>query len=79
MTQIYVEINPKGFKKVTCDEGYYITDYFEGMDIILFSDSTLMFTPLSVDVENTYRVIDEQEHQRLTQLYSEAVEAENGN
>lgn len=62
--------------KVTAEEGFYISDYKEGDDILTFSSSKLMFAPLGTDLSNL-REITEEENNRLSELQIEKIK-ENG-
>jgi hypothetical protein len=53
--------------KVTADEGFYISEYKEGDDILTFSSSKLMFAPLGTDLSNL-REITEEENNRYSEL-----------
>lgn len=62
--------------KVTAEEGFYISDYKEGDDILTFSSSKLMFAPLGTDLSNL-REITEEENNRYNELQIEKIK-ENG-
>lgn len=62
--------------KVTAEEGFYISDYKEGDDILTFSSSVLMFAPLGTDLSNL-REITEEENNRYNELQIEKIK-ENG-
>ena len=48
--QVIIEKNDKyNFFKITCPEGHYLTTYKEGDDIMLYSDSKEVYTPLTAD------------------------------
>jgi hypothetical protein len=53
--------------KVTAEEGFYISDYKEGDDILSYSSSVLMFAPLGTDLSNL-RDITEEENKRYSEL-----------
>jgi hypothetical protein len=53
--------------KVTAEEGFYISEYKEGEDILTFSSSVLMFAPLGTDLSNL-REITEEENKRYSEL-----------
>jgi hypothetical protein len=53
--------------KVTADEGFYISDYKEGDDILSYSSSKVMFAPLGTDLSNL-REITEEENKRYSEL-----------
>lgn len=61
---LIVEINEKfNFKKVSCKEGHYITDWNKD-DILDFTSSTVMYCPMSVDL-SVYYCISEEEYNEL--------------
>lgn len=60
------------YKKLYCSEGHYITRYNEGDDILTFQASRLIYCPMSVDVENIYHCITDEEFERLDKLRDEA-------
>lgn len=62
--------------KVTAEEGFYISDYKEGDDILTFSSSVLMFAPLGTDLSNLTEITEE-ENNRLSELQIEKIK-ENG-
>lgn len=53
--------------KVTAEEGFYISDYKEGDDILSYSSSKVMFAPLGTDLSNL-RDITEEENKRYNEL-----------
>ena len=53
--------------KVTAEEGFYISEYKEGDDILTFSSSKLMFAPLGTDLSNL-RDITEEENKHYLEL-----------
>ena len=53
--------------KVTAEDGFYISEYKEGDDILTFSSSKLMFAPLGTDLSNL-KEITEEENNRLSEL-----------
>lgn len=68
-----VEINDKfNFKKVTCKEGHYITDW-DKVDILKYTSAKVMFCPMSTDLEKFY-CITEDEHNELMEKQIKAAE-----
>ena len=58
---IIVEKNETyNFFKITCPEGHYLTTYKEGDDIMLYSDSKEVYTPLTADTSLWHCITDEQ-------------------
>lgn len=58
---IIVEKNETyNFFKITCPEGHYLTTYKEGDDIMLYSDSKEVYTPLTADTSLWYCITNEQ-------------------
>ena len=53
--------------KVTAEDGFYISDYKEGDDILSYSSSKVMFAPLGTDLSNL-RDITEEENKRYSEL-----------
>lgn len=53
--------------KVTAEEGFYISEYKEGDDILTFSSSVVMFAPLGTDLSNL-RDITEEDNKRYSEL-----------
>lgn len=65
--------------KVTANEGFYITDYKDGDDILSYSSFKIMFAPLNSDLTNL-REITEEENNRYVELQEIKLrEQENGN
>jgi hypothetical protein len=65
--------------KVTAEEGFYISDYKEGDDILNFSSFKEMYAPLYTDLSNL-REITEEENNIYNQLQEIKLrELENGN
>lgn len=63
--------------KVTAEEGFYISEYKEGDDILTFSSSKLMFAPLGTDLSNL-RDITEEENNRLSELQIQKLKEKDG-
>lgn len=59
---IIVEKNEQyKFFKITCPEGHYLTTYKEGDDIMLYSDSKEVYTPLTADT-SLWHCVTEAQH-----------------
>lgn len=54
---LIVTIHDKGYKVVTCPDGYCFTDW-DKKDANEFSASRLMYAPLSFDLEPYYTMTD---------------------
>lgn len=68
-----VEINETlKFKKVTCTEGHYITNW-DKVDILDYTSARIMFCPLTTDLEPFYCVTEE-EHLAYTEERRKAEE-----
>ena len=50
---LIVTIHDKGYKVITCTEGYCFTDW-DGNNADDFSSNTLMYAPLNIDLEGYY-------------------------
>lgn len=75
---LIVEINEKlNFKKVTCKEGHYITDWNKE-NILDYTSAQIMYCPINVDLEPFYCVTDEA-HNILMEEQRKAVEALHNN
>jgi hypothetical protein len=70
---LIVEINEKlNFKKVTCKEGHYITDW-DREDILKYTSSKIMYCPININLDVFYCVTDE-ENDRLMDEQIQAIE-----
>ena len=70
-----IEYNEKyNFNKVTCTEGHFITNW-DGVDYREYTASTIMYAPVSVNLDEFYCVTEEQHKENLVK-HLEAVEAE---
>lgn len=63
--------------KVTAEEGFYISDYKEGDDILSYSSSVIMFAPLGTDLSNL-KEITEEENNRLSELQIQKLKERDG-
>lgn len=59
------------FVHLHTEEGWFLTDYFEGMDIKEFCYTNCLYLPIK-DEYNAYRVIDEVEKAMLEERAEEA-------
>ena len=59
--EIVIEKNDTyNFFKITCSEGHYLTTFNEGDDIMLYSDSKEVYTPLTADTSLWHCITEEQ-------------------
>lgn len=59
-----IEINDKlNFKKVTCKEGHYITNWNKE-DILEYTSAVIMYCPLNTNLDSFY-CLTEEEHNAL--------------
>lgn len=59
--QVIIEKNEQyKFFKITCTEGHYLTTFKEGDDIMLYTDSTEVYTPLTADTSLWHCITNEQ-------------------
>lgn len=71
---LIIEINEKfNYKKVTCREGHYITDW-NREDVLEFTSSTTMYCPMNVDL-SAYYCITEEEYNDLMEKQMIAMKA----
>ncbi len=71
---LIVEINEKlNFKKVTCKEGHYITDWNKE-DVIEYTSARTMYCPMSTDLTPFY-CLTEEEHNKIMEDQRKALEA----
>lgn len=61
------EYKDKGYLKVWCDEGHYLTDW-DKEDIFKFTSAKIMFCPLGYNLDNYYCITDEEYKQYMEQL-----------
>lgn len=70
-----IEYNEKyNFNKVTCTDGHFITNW-DGVDYREYTASTVMYAPVSVNLDEYYCVTEEQ-HKYNLDKHLAAVEAE---
>lgn len=74
-----IEINEKlNFKKVTCIEGHYITNW-DRQNILDYTSAKIMFCPISTDLEQFYCVSDEEHNKLMEELENELKKEEENN
>lgn len=61
------------FFKITCTEGHYLTTFNEGDDIMLYSDSKEVYTPLTADTSK-WHCVTEEEHAAYIEARDKAIE-----
>lgn len=70
---LIVEVNDKfNFKKVTCKEGHYITDW-DKVDILKYTSAKTMYCPMNTDLGKFY-CVTEDEHNELMEKQIKAAE-----
>lgn len=60
-----VETKNGNFNRITCNEGHWITSWRDGDNILEFNASKIVCCPLKVDIEATYRCIDDETYAKL--------------
>ena len=77
MMDFIIEVNDKlNFKKVTCKEGHYITNW-DRQNILDYTSAKIMFCPISTDLEPFYCITDEEHNLLMEELEKELREREN--
>jgi len=72
-----IETKNGSYHKTTCVDGHYITNFNEEIDDILtFSATKTLCTPLSVNVQEEYHCIDDADFSRLENAKIAAEEIE---
>lgn len=61
------EYTDKGYLKVWCDEGHYLTKW-DKVDIFQFTSAKIMFCPLGYDLNGLYCITEEEHKQYMEQL-----------
>lgn len=61
------------FFKITCPKGHYLTTYKDGDDIMLYSDSKEVYTPLTADTSK-WHCVTEEEHVAHIEARDKAIE-----
>lgn len=57
---LIVEVNEeKGYKKVYCTEGHFLTDW-DKEDILNFNSGRIMFCPINTDIDGYWCLTDEE-------------------
>lgn len=74
---LIVEFNEKfNFKKVTCKEGHYITNW-DKADIMEYTSAKIMYCPMDTDLEGYYCVTEEEHNDIMEEVKKRALELEN--
>ena len=56
------------FNEIRSNEGYVLTSYIDGDDIMTYYSTTIICAPKAVDIEHKYRTITLEEDAELQQL-----------
>ena len=64
----YTIIEKEKFNKIRPPEGYVLTSYADGDDIMTYYSTTIICAPKAVDIETKYRTITIEEDAKLQQL-----------
>lgn len=74
---LIVEVNDKlNFKKVTCKEGHYITDW-DKVDILKYTSAKTMYCPMNTDLEKFYCITEDEHNELMEKQYKAAEELHN--
>lgn len=70
---LIVEVNDKlNFKKVTCKEGHYITNWNKE-NVLDYTSAKTMYCPMNTDLESFY-CVSEEEHNEIMEKQIKAAE-----
>ena len=80
----YTIIEKDKFNEMRSNEGYVLTSYIDGDDILEYYSTTVICAPKAVDVEHKYRTItleedaklQEEKEQKMKELETERLEAQ---
>ena len=80
----YTIIEKDKFNEIRSNEGYVLTSYIDGDDILEYYSTTVICAPKSVDIEHKYRTItveedaklQEAKEQKMKELDKERLEAQ---
>ena len=80
----YTIIEKDKFNEIRPTEGYVLTSYIDGDDIMTYYSTTIICAPKAVDIENKYRTItleedaklQEAKEQKMKELDKERLEAQ---
>ena len=64
----YTIIEKDKFNEIRSNEGYVLTSYIDGDDILEYYSTTIICAPKAVDIEHKYRTITLEEDAELQQL-----------
>ena len=64
----YTIIKKDKFNEMRPNEGYVLTSYIDGDDILEYYSTTVICAPKAVDIEHKYRTITVEEDAELQQL-----------
>ena len=64
----YTIIEKEKFNEIRPNEGYVLTSYADGDDIMTYYSTTIICAPKAVDIESKYRTITLEEDAKLQQL-----------
>ena len=64
----YTIIEKDKFNEIRPTEGYVLTSYTDGDDIMTYYSTTIICAPKAVDIEHKYRTITLEEDAELQQL-----------
>ena len=80
----YTIIEKDKFNEIRPTEGYVLTSYIDGDDILEYYSTTIICAPKAVDIEHKYRTItleedaklQEEKEQKMKELETERLEAQ---
>ncbi len=80
----YTIIQKEKFNEIRPNEGYVLTSYTDGDDILEYYSTTVICAPKAVDIEHKYRTItleedaklQEEKEQKMKELDKERLEAQ---
>ena len=80
----YTIIEKDKFNEIRSNEGYVLTSYIDGDDILEYYSTTIICAPKAVDIEHKYRTItveedaklQEEKEQKMKELDKERLEAQ---
>lgn len=64
----YTIIEKEKFNELRPNEGYVLTSYNDGDDIMTYYSTTIICAPKAVDIEHKYKAITIEEDAKLQQL-----------
>lgn len=76
MTDFIIEVNETyNYKKVTCREGHYITNW-DKADVMKYTYAKIMYCPLDTNLEEYYCVTEEEHAALVKEMEQRLVELE---